>query len=41
MAMVPCLIFGMFNAGYQHHLAFGEIQQATGGFFSSDVLDYG
>ena len=35
MAMVPCLIFGMFNAGYQHHLAFGEIQQATGGFFSS------
>ena len=36
MAMVPCLIFGMFNAGYQHHLAFGEIQQATGGFFSSE-----
>ncbi|WP_033960159.1 NADH:ubiquinone reductase (Na(+)-transporting) subunit B [Psychroserpens jangbogonensis] len=35
MAMVPCLIFGMFNAGYQHHLAFGDIQQATGGFFSS------
>src|SRR5690554_204716 len=23
MAMVPCLIFGMFNAGYQHHIAFG------------------
>lgn len=36
MAMVPCLIFGMFNAGYQHHLAFGDIQQATGGFFSSE-----
>ncbi|WP_323786870.1 NADH:ubiquinone reductase (Na(+)-transporting) subunit B [Psychroserpens sp.] len=35
MAMVPCLIFGMFNAGYQHHLAFGEIDRATGGFFSS------
>jgi Na+-transporting NADH:ubiquinone oxidoreductase subunit B len=35
MAMVPCLIFGMFNAGYQHHLAFGDIQAATGGFFSS------
>ncbi|WP_460217966.1 NADH:ubiquinone reductase (Na(+)-transporting) subunit B [Psychroserpens sp. MEBiC05023] len=34
MAMVPCLIFGMFNAGYQHHLAFGEIEAATGGFFS-------
>ncbi|MGB0981876.1 MAG: NADH:ubiquinone reductase (Na(+)-transporting) subunit B [Winogradskyella sp.] len=36
MAMVPCLIFGMFNAGYQHHLAFGEIQQATQGFLSSE-----
>ncbi|MBC3845126.1 NADH:ubiquinone reductase (Na(+)-transporting) subunit B [Winogradskyella echinorum] len=36
MAMIPCLIFGMFNAGYQHHLAFGEITQATGGFFSSE-----
>ncbi|PNQ75283.1 NADH:ubiquinone reductase (Na(+)-transporting) subunit B [Hanstruepera neustonica] len=23
MAMVPCLIFGMFNAGYQHYAAFG------------------
>ncbi|MGY0393245.1 NADH:ubiquinone reductase (Na(+)-transporting) subunit B [Bizionia sp. KMM 8389] len=23
MAMVPCLVFGMFNAGYQHHVAFG------------------
>src|SRR5690554_6341701 len=23
MALVPCLIFGMFNAGYQHHIAFG------------------
>ena len=20
MALVPCLIFGMFNAGYQHHV---------------------
>ncbi|MGJ5642417.1 NADH:ubiquinone reductase (Na(+)-transporting) subunit B [Formosa sp. S-31] len=24
MAMIPCLIFGMFNAGYQHHVALGE-----------------
>lgn len=23
MAMIPCLIFGMFNAGYQHYAAFG------------------
>ena len=30
MALIPCLIFGMFNAGYQHHLAFGEIQAVSG-----------
>jgi Na+-transporting NADH:ubiquinone oxidoreductase subunit B len=24
MAMIPCLIFGMFNAGYQHYAAFGS-----------------
>jgi Na+-transporting NADH:ubiquinone oxidoreductase subunit B len=36
MAMVPCLIFGMFNAGYQHHIALGEIQAVSGGFFSSE-----
>ncbi|MDH7911468.1 NADH:ubiquinone reductase (Na(+)-transporting) subunit B [Winogradskyella sp. SYSU M77433] len=32
MALVPCLIFGMFNAGYQHHLALGEIAPAAGFF---------
>ncbi|MBD0832429.1 NADH:ubiquinone reductase (Na(+)-transporting) subunit B [Aestuariibaculum sediminum] len=36
MAMVPCLIFGMFNAGYQHHLATGAIDAVSGGFFSSE-----
>jgi len=30
MALVPCLIFGMFNAGYQHYLALGEIDAANG-----------
>lgn len=30
LALVPCLIFGMFNAGYQHYLALGEIEAATG-----------
>ncbi len=30
MAMVPCLIFGMFNAGYQHHLALGTIEVSQG-----------
>ncbi len=29
MALVPCLLFGMFNAGYQHYLATGEIERAT------------
>ena len=33
MAMIPCLIFGMFNAGYQHYLALGDIERAVG-FFS-------
>ncbi|MGB0975319.1 MAG: RnfABCDGE type electron transport complex subunit D, partial [Flavobacteriaceae bacterium] len=36
MALVPCLIFGMFNAGYQHYLATGEIQAASAGFFSPE-----
>jgi Na+-transporting NADH:ubiquinone oxidoreductase subunit B len=30
MAMVPCLIFGMFNAGYQHYLALGTIEASSG-----------
>ncbi|WP_046757260.1 NADH:ubiquinone reductase (Na(+)-transporting) subunit B [Kordia jejudonensis] len=30
MALVPCLIYGMFNAGYQHYLALGEIEAANG-----------
>lgn len=34
MALVPCLIFGMFNAGYQHHLAAGEVEKMVG-FFGS------
>ena len=34
LALIPCLIFGMFNAGYQHHLALGEIESAKG-FFST------
>lgn len=36
MALVPCLIFGMFNAGYQLHLAEGTIQAASSGFLSSE-----
>ena len=36
LALIPTLIFGMFNAGYQHHLAFGDIQAVSGGFFSTE-----
>lgn len=32
LALIPCLIFGMFNAGYQHHLALGDIGRAVGFF---------
>ncbi len=36
MALIPVLIFGMFNAGYQSHLALGEIQKVSGEFFSPE-----
>lgn len=35
MALVPCLLFGIFNAGYQHYLAAGEIESVSS-FFSGD-----
>lgn len=37
IAMVPCLIWGIFNVGYQHYLAIGE----DNAFFSIDNLLYG
>lgn len=37
IAMIPCLIWGIFNVGYQHHIAVGE---ATS-FFSVDNLLFG
>lgn len=38
-ALVPCLIFGMFNAGYQHHLATGEVEKAVS-FFSGNFWNF-
>ncbi|ANH59139.1 NADH:ubiquinone reductase (Na(+)-transporting) subunit B [Dokdonia donghaensis] len=35
IALIPCLLFGIFNAGYQHYLATGEIEAAQG-FFSTN-----
>ena len=29
LAMVPCLLFGMWNVGHQHYLAIGELAEAT------------
>ncbi|WP_299441655.1 NADH:ubiquinone reductase (Na(+)-transporting) subunit B [uncultured Aquimarina sp.] len=39
MALVPCLIFGMFNAGYQYHLELGEVDKAIG-FFSTSFWSF-
>ncbi len=40
MALVPVLIFSMFNAGYQHFLALGEIKKVSGGFFSPEFWSF-
>ncbi len=40
MALVPCLIFGIFNAGYQHHLGAGDIQAVSAGFFSPEFWSW-
>lgn len=37
IAMVPCLIWGIFNVGYQHYLAVGDPKS----FFSIDNLLFG
>ena len=37
LALIPCLIFGMFNTGYQHFNAFGTPVE----FFSMDAFWYG
>ncbi len=29
VAMIPCLLFGMYNAGYQHYRELGELATAT------------
>lgn len=32
LAMIPCLLFGMWNVGYQHHLAYGMEESIMGNF---------
>jgi len=40
-ALVPALIFGLFNAGYQHHLAIGQIESGWANFWSLENSLYG
>ena len=40
MALLPCLIFGIFNAGYQNQLQLGEIQAVSAGFFSPEFWNW-
>ena len=35
IALIPALLFGMYNTGYQHFLSVGE----TGTFWQISVLD--
>lgn len=42
MALIPCLIFGIFNTGYQHYVAFGEItRDPWANFFTWDNFAFG
>ena len=36
IALIPLLFFGMYNTGYQHHLATGEVEMVSSGFFSAE-----
>ncbi|GER59838.1 NADH:ubiquinone reductase (Na(+)-transporting) subunit B [Patiriisocius marinus] len=39
MALVPCLLFGIFNAGYQYNLQTGEVTKALS-FFSTEFWNF-
>ena len=39
MALVPCLIFGIFNAGYQYNIQTGEVTKALS-FFSTEFWNF-
>ncbi len=40
IALLPILLFSMFNAGYQHYLATGEVEAVAGNFFSSNFWNF-
>ena len=39
LALIPCLFFGMLNAGYQHHLALGDIDKVVT-FFDANFWNW-
>ena len=41
MALVPCLIFGMFNAGFQHNVAVNGNFTSGMSFFSGEFWNLG
>ena len=41
LAMVPCLIFGMFNAGFQHNVAVNGNFASGMSFFSGEFWNFG
>ena len=40
MALIPALIFGMFNAGYQHYVSSGVIDTFSTGFFRPEFWSF-
>ncbi len=40
-ALIPALVFGLFNAGYQHHLAIGQIESGWANFWTLENAIYG
>jgi len=40
-ALIPALIFGLFNSGYQHHLAIGQIESGWANFWTLENALYG
>jgi len=38
IAMVPCLLFGIWNAGHQHYLAIGEVAALTDKLLTGAIL---
>lgn len=40
IAMIPCLIWGIFNVGYQHQIATGSLTEGGFAAFSIGIISY-